>query len=120
MTPTITFVSPRYGADVVGDREAQQEHLESRGQALADHGEYGHGERDVGGEWDTPTACTLTTSVDQHVDRSRHDHAAGGGDRRECGAARISELADDEFTLDLEAGDEEEDRHQCVVDPVRQ
>ena len=42
------------------------------------------------------------------------------GDRRERGAARLSELTFDELTLDLEPDDEEEQRHQPVVDPLPQ
>ena len=42
------------------------------------------------------------------------------GDRRERGAARLAQLAVDELALDLEPDDEEEERHQAVVDPLLQ
>ena len=35
-------------------------------------------------------------------------------------ARAVAQLADDELALDLQPDDEEEDRHQPVVDPVAQ
>ena len=47
-----------------------------------------------------------------------HDHAAERAGRRDGGVAWLGELAVGELLLDLEADDEEEQRHQSVVDPV--
>jgi hypothetical protein len=56
--------------------------------------------------------------VEPGVDRRRRQHAAERGHYRQGGALPAGELADQELALDLEADDEEEDRHQAVVDPV--
>ena len=81
----------------------------------------------------TPTAMAMSVAigmpqpsdpvpadVDRDVDQGGHDHAADGGDRRQRGGPRVAQLALDELALDLEADDEEEDRHQRVVDPLLQ
>ena len=46
------------------------------------------------------------------------DHAAERGEDRQRRRARMAQVADDQLALDLERDDEEEDRHQPVVDPV--
>ena len=57
-------------------------------------------------------------SVERDVDDRRHDHAADRRDDRQHRLARLGQLADDDLALDLEPDDEEEERHQPVVDPV--
>ena len=47
-----------------------------------------------------------------------HDHPAERGHRRQRHGPPVAELADDELPLDLHPDDEEEDRHQQVVDDV--
>ena len=59
-------------------------------------------------------------SVEPRVDRGRHDHAAQGGRDRQRGPLAPGQLAGQQLALDLEPDDEEEDRHQPVVDPVGQ
>ena len=54
--------------------------------------------------------------VERGVDERRHDHAAEGGDRGERRGTPVAELAGDQLALDLEAGQQEEERHQPVVD----
>ena len=59
-----------------------------------------------------------STGVEGEVDQCGHDHAAEGGHRRQGGLAAIAQLADGPLAFDLQADDEEEDRHQPVVDDV--
>ena len=57
---------------------------------------------------------------DRDRDQRGHDHAADGRERPAAPPARRSaQLADDQLALDLEPGDEEEDRQQAVGGPVR-
>ena len=56
--------------------------------------------------------------VDGQVDRDRHDHPAEGGEHRQGEAAALAQLADVELAPHLEPDDEEEERHQAVVDPI--
>jgi hypothetical protein len=56
--------------------------------------------------------------VEPGVDGRRHQHAAERPRDRQGGALPAGELADQQLALDLEADDEEEHRHQAVVDPV--
>ena len=54
---------------------------------------------------------------DGEVDSGGDDHAADRGDHRQHGLGGPAQLADDELALELEAGDEEEDRQQPVRRP---
>ena len=62
----------------------------------------------------------VTAGVDGEVDQRRDDHPADGGDRRHRRLPAVAQLAVDQLALDLQADDEEEDRHQPVVDPLPQ
>ena len=57
---------------------------------------------------------------ERHVDEGRDDHPAECGHRRKGRLLDGVQLADDQLALDLETDDEEEDRHQAVVDEVLQ
>ena len=80
--------------------------------------EHAERERDVGGHGHAPPVRALAAGVPRGVDERRHDHPAERGDRRQRGVSAIAELALDELALDLESDDEEEQRHEPVVDPV--
>ncbi len=51
------------------------------------------------------------------VDQGRDEHAAQRRGQRECGAPKLAQLPAVDLATDLEPDDEEEDRHQPVVDP---
>ena len=59
-------------------------------------------------------------AVSSDEDRDRQRHAADGGDRRQRRGAPVAQLAHHQLALDLQPDDEEEHRHQPVVDPVVQ
>ncbi len=104
--------------DVVRDRECREEHLQGVGNPRPQQGQHAQRERDVGRHRHAPARRARATGVQRDVDRRRNDHAADRGDNRQRGATKRGQLADDELTLDLESNDEEEDRHERVVDPV--
>ena len=52
--------------------------------------------------------------------RGRHDHAAEGGDDRQCRLTRVAQFALGELALDLQTDDEEEQHHRQVVHPLAQ
>ena len=55
--------------------------------------------------------------VDGGEDERRHQHAAERGERRQGGGPRVAQLAQEQLALDLQAGQEEEQRHGGVVHP---
>ena len=86
-----------------------------------DEREHAERERDVGRHRDAPApwpprppGCT------REVQERRDDHAADRRDHRQRRLPPVAQLAEDQLALDLEPDDEEEDRHQPVVDPVPQ
>ena len=110
----------QHGAEVVDDRERQEEDLERERDARAEERQDADREGDVGRHRHAPAGDRGLAQVEPGVDRRRHHHAAERGHHRQGGALPAGELADQELALDLEADDEEEDRHQAVVDPVRE
>ena len=107
-------------ADVVDDGEREQEQLQRRRDAAAEQAEHADGHRDVGGHRDAPAVDGVAAGVDREVDQGGDQHPADRGDGRERGASGLPQLALDELALDLEPDDEEEQRHQPVVDPLAQ
>ena len=105
-------------SDVVDDRQRQQEQREGRVDRGAEEAEDADRHGDVGGHGDAPARGTVAAGVERGVDRGRHEHPADRGDRRQRGASRLAQLALDQFALDLQPDDEEEHRHQPVVDPL--
>ena len=69
---------------------------------------------------DGPARRPLAAGDHGDEDQHRHQHAAERRRDRQHRGAPLPELADHELALDLEADDEEEQRHQPVVDPVAQ
>ncbi len=57
-------------------------------------------------------------ALNGEVDRRRHDHPAERRHGRQRNGSPIAQLPGDEFSLDLHPDDEEEHRHQQVVDHV--
>ena len=56
-------------ADVVGDREGQQEQLEPRRRPGAEHGDHAGDDRDVGGHRDAPALRPVAAGVEDREDR---------------------------------------------------
>ena len=105
-------------ADVVDDREREQEELELRSDSTAEEAEHAQRDRDVGCHRNAPAAAPSSAGGERDVDERRHHHPTERGDHRQRGRTRFPELALDELALDLEAHHEEEDGHQAVVHPL--
>ena len=109
------------GAEVVEDGERQQEQLERARHPRPQQRQHADGEGDVGGRRNGPAfERDGVAGVDPDVDERRHRHAADGRHCRQRGLAEGRQLAPQQLALDLEADQEEEDRHQAVVDPQQQ
>ncbi len=107
-------------AEVIDDRERQQEHTQPRGGARREQREGAERQGGVGGHRGAPAARTRATGVERQVDRDGHRHAANRRKHRDRQTAPLAQLAQIELALCLEANDEEEERHQPFVDPVAQ
>ena len=106
------------GAQVVDDGERRQEHLERQRHAAAERRQHAQREGDVGGGGDRPALERRGIApVDRHVDQRRHGHAAHRADHRQGDLRRLRQRALDDLALDLEPDQQEEERHQAVVDP---
>ena len=107
-------------AKVVDDGEGGEEDLERDRDARPEQGEHTEREGDVGGGRDRPAAqCLWRGPVDGHVDQRRDDHAA---ERRDAGQDPVRpgpQAPVEDLALDLQADQQEEHRHQTVVDPVQ-
>src|SRR5918996_2421567 len=105
-------------ADVVRDRHREHEGPQPGREAAADEREQPEGKRGVGRHDDPPPRARVAPGGEREVDHYGKEHPA---DRREHGHARtaaVAELAHVELATHLEPEDEEEERHQPVVDPV--
>ena len=104
-------------ADVVDDGEGEEEDTELRGKETSQQREHAEREGDVGGEGNPPAAAVLPRAVEGEEDEGGHDHPADGRHHGKRRLPRLAQLAMDDLSLDFEADNEEEDRHQAVVDP---
>jgi len=105
--------------EVVNDRQRQQQHAHSGRQRRADEREDAEGEGDVGRDGDRPRPA-VGGGATRHGDCEQrwHDHPAGRREEGQRGRAAVGELSDRELALELQPGDEEEQRQQPVGDPV--
>ena len=104
------------GAEVVDDREREEQHPERGGDALAEEAEDAEREGDVGRHGDAPARARGRRARDGEVDERRGDHAPERSGRRERGAAPLGKLALVHLAADLHPHDEEEDDHEAIVD----
>lgn len=104
--------------DVVEDGEGCDEDVERPRHAILEKREHPDAERDVRGHRNGPSSLARLAPVEGKEDRSREHHAADRRDRRQACPRERLQLADGQLPLDLHADDEEEDRHQHVVDQL--
>ncbi len=104
--------------DVVDDCHGQQEQAERGGAAIAQQPENAHRESDVGRCGNGP--ATQQFGIAAHhadIDQCRHGHPGDGRENRQSPRLGGRQLSFDPFALHFEPDDEEEHRHQTVVDP---
>ena len=99
---------------------ASRNTLRGRG-APAEQRQHAQRERDVRRRGNGPAVQRRRIGdIDEHIDQRRQDHAAQRRNRRQGRLLARRQLADQQLALDLEADQEEENRHQPVVDPQQQ
>ena len=106
--------------DVVDDDDREHERAESVREARADERQHAERERRVRGHHGPPAVRGATAGVEGEVDQHGRGHPADSGDERQRHAAALAQLAHVELAARFEPDDEEEERHQPVVDPVAQ
>ena len=74
----------------------------------------------IGRDHRPPGVLSRSAVVEAEKDQRRQQQARDRGHHRDDCPAAIDKLPDDEIALHLEADDEEEERHQTVVDQVSQ
>ena len=105
-------------ADVVDDGQGEQEQPEPVGAARPEQRQDAEHERGVGRHDDAPAGTGRAGAVDRQVDRGRDEQPAERAERRGRDVPAVAQLPDADLAGDLEADDQEEQRHGGVVDPV--
>jgi len=70
--------------------------------------------------WHGPALPSSRIAVEAQIDERRDDDATSRGDQRQNGLVDSAQCAFMDLAPNLHAHDEEEDGHQCVVDPEMQ
>lgn len=105
--------------EVVDDGEGQQERAQGGRQVGGEDREDREDEGDIGGHRHRPPVQAPAACRGDHaIQGGRHGHSAHRGDHRQCRGRGSAQLADDQFTLELDPGDQEEHREQTVRRPV--
>ena len=102
------------GENVVGDGEGLEEDLGLGRDPVAQERHHAERERDVRRDRRRPPVHGAAL-VDDEVDEGGNRHAADGGEHGQGSLARTAQLADGELVLELDAHEQEEDRHEEVV-----
>jgi hypothetical protein len=102
---------------VVDDREGEQQRPEPGRDAVGREREDAQREGDLGREDDPPPVARLLRAGEEQEQERRHEHPADRRDRRERRRPRVAELSAHELALQLHPDQQEEDRHQPLVDP---
>ena len=103
--------------EVVDDDQGEEEDPQPGGAARRRQGEGAERQRRVGRHRHPPAVGAVAAAVDQQVDRDRRGDAAERRRRRDPDPGPLAQLAEVELALGLEPDDEEEQRHQPLVDP---
>lgn len=104
---------------VIDDGDAYQQHSNGDRHPGAEDGQHPNGKRDIRCSGNRPPVQMKGVApVDQHEDERGNGHAANGSQARQSTAAPGGEFAVEQFLLDFQPHQQEEDRHQAIVDPV--
>jgi hypothetical protein len=107
--------------NIVQDGERHQEHLEPHGHAVAEERKHAEREGDVGGRGNRPALRgERIAPVEPKVDRGGQRHPARRRERGEHPLRGTGELACLHLAREFQPDEEEEHRHQPVVDPQEQ
>ena len=90
------------GAQVVNDGDGGEQYFQTSRNAAAQQNQHPEGKGDVGGRRNRPAACSLCiVLVKGKVNQGGHDHAAYGGNRRQCGGFAAGQLALQQLVFDF-------------------
>ena len=105
-------------AHVVDDRDGDEEQLQRRRRTLAEQRQHAHCKGDVGRRGNRPPLGQSRRAAGKSdVDHRGDGHARCGRDERQPPAVPAREPPIDELALDLQPDEQEENRHQPVIDP---
>ena len=109
----------RDGADVVDNRDGQQQQPQRGRGAAAEQGQHANREGNVGRRRDRPAGaqCGIAAAHCQ-IDQRRNGHARYGRQHRQSPPGWTCQLAVQHLAFYLEADREEEQRHQGIVGPA--
>ena len=104
--------------EVVDHRDGSEENLQRHRHPAAEEGEHPEGEGDVRRRGNGPaTQGGRIVTIDQRVDRGREDDAPEGREEGQDDLLFVGKFARHDLAFQLEPDEEEEDRHEAVVDP---
>ena len=106
--------------EIVDHGQGEQEHADAGRRPGGDQRHRGEGERGVGRHRGSPPVPTGAPGVEGQVDQDRQRHPGHRREHRDGKPAPLAQLAEVKLALGLEAHDEEEQRHQPLVDPGAQ
>ena len=107
------------GDQVVDHQQRKEAHPQPLG-SRCDQGEYAERERRVGRHRGAPALRSRAAGVEGEVDQHGHRHATRGGERGQREALPLPKRSEVELPLGLQPDDQEEERHQALVDPLPQ
>ena len=98
--------------------KAVREDLQRKRRPRPQQGKHTKAKRNIGSHRYAPTPELLAARVECYVEKRGNDHSAQRGEDGQCRLPYRAQFAYDDRPLDLKADNEEEDRHEAVVDPV--
>ena len=106
--------------DVVDDGERQQKDADVARNGFSEQRQHADGERDVGCRRYRPALVVPRSGSEGQIDQRGNGDTAESRQHRQNGLIEPAERALMDLTADFHADDEEEHRHQRVVDPEMQ
>ena len=107
-------------ADVVDDREREQEEPQAVRALRPEQGEDADEERGVGRHHDAPAVGGVGAAVERQEDQHGDQQPAERAQRGDRDGPPVPQVPGGRLAADLQADHREEDRHRRVVDPVVQ
>ena len=108
----------RHRAHVVDDRHRGEEQLERRRRAIPEQRQHADGESDVGrGRYGPAIGQVRPRRRHQQIDDRGENHARRRRQHRQPAPVPGGQATVEKFPLDLQPDDQEEDRHQPIIDP---
>ena len=105
-------------SEIIDDREAQQKNPQARNDMASYERQHADRKGDIRRRRNRPTRQgARAVDVDGGIDRRWNRHTADGADDWKRRAPPIGEFTFEQLAFDLEPDQQEEHRHQRIVDP---